>query len=106
MNNEGRREMMDKQKSQANRKKWQWPQFSLREALITFTFMACLYGVVAIRVGREEVLPTFFGSLVLIWGLICWRTVRLNPTYFSFFRKASSTTVVPDPTPQKSSDED
>jgi hypothetical protein len=75
---------MNREDAPRKREPWRWSQFSLRELLVAFSLLAFLYGLVAVRVGRDYVLPTFFGSLALVWAMLSWKTVRLNPSYFSF----------------------
>ncbi len=58
--------------------RWRWPQFSLRELLAAVTALAVLWGVLAVRLERDELAGCVVASLVLVWALLCWRTVRLN----------------------------
>lgn len=71
---------------QSERPRWQWPRFSIRELLVVTAALAALWGLLAMRLDREEMAPSLCGSFVLLWALVCWRTVRLNQRFFGFRR--------------------
>jgi hypothetical protein len=56
---------------------WRWPQFSIAELLVAVALLATIWSVIAIK-APEELPATVAGSFVLLWGLVCWKTVRAN----------------------------
>ncbi len=67
---------------QHERQRWRRPQFTILELLVVTAILAALWGFLAIRVERDELPATIVLSLVLLWGLLCWKTVRLNNHFF------------------------
>ena len=68
-------------------KRWKWPRFTLREVLAVVFGLAVCFAVAA-RDAQEGV--TIFwvvGSLILVWGYVCWKTVRLNPDFFAVWKR-------------------
>ena len=65
-----------------NRTRWRWPQFSLRELLIVSLALGILWSVLSSRLERDELIMSVIGSFVLLWCLLCWRTVRINRDFF------------------------
>ncbi len=79
--------------------KWRWPQFSLREMLVVTALMAALWGFLSLRLRKErdELICSVAGSFVLLWGLLCWRTVRMNPDFFRIRKKGVTCPTMPEP---------
>ena len=72
--------------NQPERQRWRWPQFSILELLVVTAIFAVLWGFLAIRVERDELPGNIGASFVLLLGLLCWKTVRLNEHFFQFRR--------------------
>ena len=62
---------------------WKWPKFSLRSFLIALTFYFCFIVAVGIINREDEAIGTIMGGLVLMWLVICWRTVYLNRSWLN-----------------------
>ncbi len=69
------------------KRRWRWPQFSLWECLLTVTVLAGLWSILALREDADELVGSILGSLVLVWCLVCWRTIRLNSPLFKIRKK-------------------
>jgi hypothetical protein len=79
---------MSQSKGQIDRRRWQWPRFTIREMLLTTGVLAALWGFLAVRVERDELIASVVGSFVLVWGLICWKTVRTNREFFRINKRS------------------
>lgn len=73
---------MSHSKDQTERRRWHWPRFTTRELLLTTGMLAALWGFLAVRVERDEWIGSVVGSFVLVWGFLCWKTVRTNSEFF------------------------
>ena len=67
---------------QHERQRWRWPQFTILELLLVTAVLAALWGILANQVKRDELPGAILSSFVLLWGLLCWKTVRLNNHFF------------------------
>jgi hypothetical protein len=70
---------MESSGDQPERQRWRWPQFTIRGLLVVTAILAAFWGLLlAIGVKRDELPPFIAASFVVLWGLLCLRTVRLN----------------------------
>ncbi len=73
---------------QHERQRWRWPQFSILELLLVTAGLAALWKFLLLR---NELDPgAIAGSFVLLWGLLCWKTVRLNNHLFQFRKRSTA----------------
>lgn len=79
---------MNQSKGQTERCRWQWPRFTIRELLCTTGMLAVLWGFLAVRLERDELIGSVVGSFVLVWGLIFWKTVRMNSEFLRINKRS------------------
>jgi hypothetical protein len=74
--------------------RWRWPQFSILELLLVTAGLAALWKFLALR---QQLDPgAIIASFVLLWLLLCWKTVRRNNHFFqSRKHRAADNTAQP-----------
>ena len=81
---------MAQQGEETDRNRWRWPQFSLLELFAAITVLSVFWRFLALRLEPDELDPEMIGSLVLVWGLVCLRTVRLNQHFLRIQRRSDA----------------
>jgi hypothetical protein len=66
--------------------------------LVVTALMAALWGFLRLRLEKErdELICSVAGSFLLLWGLVCWRTVRMNPDFFRIWKKGVTCPTMPE----------
>jgi hypothetical protein len=75
---------------QHERQRWRWPQFSILQVLAVTAGLAVFWGLLALQKDDELMIVSVIGSLIFLWGLLCWRTVRLNGHFFQFRKRSTA----------------
>jgi hypothetical protein len=69
---------MKQSSGKSDKHRWVWPQFSLLELLLATAVLVVLWSFLAVREETDELIGSIAGSLVIVWCLVCWKTVRAN----------------------------
>jgi hypothetical protein len=76
--------------------RWRWPQFTIRELLLVTAGLAAFWKLSALQAERNG-LPyvhlAIMPSFMLLWFILCWRTIRLNSHFFRSRNRGSADNV-------------